>query len=288
VWLPLSIITAFTFALSSSYSKALARHAHIYVVTWAMMVLGLPLSAALLFYEGVPAVGGGFLKAALISIVLNMVSGTLSVLALRLSPLSLTMPFLAFTPVFMIATGAIVLGESPDTKGLVGIILVALGAYAINLEKLRSGFLAPLKAIVRERGSVLMILVAFIWSITAVYDKVASVESSAAYYTTFFGIAFGILYAPFLVAGWRRTRREPGVTPRLWPRLLLLGVVSVVMILAQFTAIQLTLASYVIAIKRAGLVVSVILGYIFFKERHVRARLAGAFLMTVGVVLISL
>ncbi len=288
MWLTLSIVTAITFALSSSYAKALTKHTHVFVLTWAMMVLGLPVSAAILATQGIPEVGDGFMKAAMISIVLNLFSTTISVQAVRLSPLSLTMPFLAFTPIFMLGTSALILGEYPDAKGLAGIILVALGAYAINLEKIKGGFLAPIKAIARERGSLLMILTAFIWSFTAVYDKVASVESSTAYYTTFFGIGFAILYLPALVVGLRKTRNVPGETPRLWPRLFLLGLISVIMILAQFTAIQLTVASYVIAIKRSGLVLSVVLGYFLFGERHIRARLAGALLMTAGVVLISL
>ncbi len=288
MWLSLSIVTAITFALSSSYAKALTKRVHIFVLTWAMMVLGLPVSAAVLAAQGVPEVGDGFMKAAVISIVLNTVSATISIQAVRLSPLSLTMPFLAFTPIFMLGTSALILGEYPDAKGLAGIILVALGAYAINLEKIRGGFLAPIKAIIRERGSILMILTAFIWSFTAVYDKVASVESSTAYYTTFFGIGFAVLYLPALVIGLRKTRNVRGETPRLWPRLFLLGLLSVIMILAQFTAIQLTVASYVIAIKRSGLVLSVVLGYFVFGEKHMRARLAGALLMTIGVVLISL
>lgn len=53
------------------------------------------------------------------------------------------------------------------------------------------------------------------------------------------------------------------------------------------SALELTLASYVIAIERAGMVVSVILGYVVFKERHVLTRLVGAALTATGVALLS-
>ncbi len=283
MWVPLAIVTAVAFAASGSYAKALSRSAHIYVLTWVMLVLSVPWSMLLLIHQGLPPVGEKFFLAALVSVALNMVAVTMQIRALSLAPLSLTVPFLAFTPLFMLATSAVVLGESPDAKGLAGIVLVATGAYTVYLEKIRGGFLAPLKAVASERGSRLMLIVALIWSCTAVCDKIAVLESSPAFYATFSSVTFGVAYLPFLVLG---LRRRP-IERRLVPRLLLLGTLSAVMILSQLTAIELTMASYVIAIKRAGIVVSVVFGYVFFKEKHLRARLAGAFLMTVGAVLLS-
>ncbi len=284
MWVPLSIITAVAFAASGSYAKALARRTHIFVVSWAMIVLALPWALILLARQGMPQIGGRFLAAALLSIVLNMVSVTLQVKALSISPLSVTVPFLAFTPLFMLATSAIVLREMPDAKGLVGIILIVFGAYTIHLDRIRGGLLEPFRAIARERGSLLMLVVAFIWSWTAVYDKVAVLESSPPFYTAFFSSAFGVLYAPFLVFGLVKSRPEPAIVPRLF----LLGAMGAVMILSQLAAIELTLASYVIAIKRSGMLLSVLLGYLFFREEHLRARLAGALFMTLGVVVLSL
>jgi drug/metabolite transporter (DMT)-like permease len=283
-WVPIAIVTAVGFAASGSYAKALSRQAHIYVVTWGLITLVLPWSALLLLRQGVPAVEPEFLRAAMISVIVNMIAVTLQVKALSISPLSLTVPFLAFTPLFMLIPSWIVLKEAPDALGLTGILLIVAGGYAIHIDKIRGGFLAPLKAIASERGSLLMLLVAALWSISAVHDKVATVASSPAYYTTFFSLVFGVLYAPLLFFA---LKKRP-VDRATWPRLLLLGFFAAVMILSQFIAIELTLASYVIAIKRAGMVLSVLFGYLFFKEKHLRARLTGAALMTIGVVVLAL
>jgi len=284
VWIPLAIATAVAFALSGSYAKALSRHAHVYTVAWAMMALSFPWAAALLAREGIPTIQPGFYKAALLSVALNMVSMTLEVRALSLSPLSLTVPFLAFTPLFMLVTSALVLGETPDARGLAGIVLVAVGAYAMNLDKARGGILGPVKAIAKEPGSRIMLLVALLWSVSAVYDKVASVASSPAFYTAFFAAVAGVLYAPALVYG---LRRQP-VGRAMVPRLFLLGLICATMVLCQFTAIRLTLASCVIAVKRSGMLLSVILGGVLFRERARAVRLAGAALKIAGVVLITL
>ena len=163
-------------------------------------------------------------------------------------------------------------------------MLIVTGGYAMHIDKVRGGFLAPLRAIASEKGSLMMLAVSAIWSISAVHDKVATVESSPAFYTTFFSLAFALAYAPFLAFGMRK--RAPDLAT--WPRLLLLGLFTAVMILSQFAALEMTVASYVIAVKRAGMVLSVVFGYFFFKEKHLRARLTGAMLMTAGVMVLSL
>ena len=284
MWVPLAIVTAVAFAATGSYAKALSRSAHVFTVTWALIVLPLPWAAALVAHQGIPQIGDSFFLAATASVVLNMVAVTIQVKAMSIAPLSTTVPFLALTPLFMLFTSMVVLRESPDPKGLAGIILVVAGAYTVYLERIGSGLLAPLGAIATERGSRLMLLVAFLWSFSAALDKVAVLASSPAFYTSFFSAAFGVLYVPLLIVGIRKTP----LSPRLIPRLFLLGALGAAMILSQFAAIELTIASYVIAIKRAGTVLSVVLGYFFFKEKHLRARLAGASLMTLGVVLISI
>ena len=283
-WVTMAVVTAVGFAASNSYAKALTTRAHVYVVTWAMLTLTIPWAALMLARDGVPPVQEGFYVAAFISVAVNMVGTTLSVKALSVSPLSLTLPFLSFTPLFMLLPSWVVLREAPDASGILGILLIVAGGYSMHLDKIKGGFLAPVKAIASERGSLIMLLVAAIWSISAVFDKVATVASSPAYYTTFFPAAFGVCYAPFMIYGARRTP----ITRDLIPRFFLLGLLTAVMILSQFTAIAMTVASYVIAIKRAGMVLSVVLGYFFFKEKHLRARLTGAVLMTAGVIVLSL
>jgi drug/metabolite transporter (DMT)-like permease len=283
MWVLLSIVCALAFGTMSSYAKALTRRVNLYVITWSMISLAVPWLVVALAMRGIPPIGERFLVAALVSVVLNIFANTLHIKALSLSPLSLTIPFLAFTPMFMILTGAIVLGELPDAKGLAGIALVVAGAYAINLEKIRGGLLLPMRAIVQERGSLLMLIVSFIWSVTSVYDKVAVVNSSPQFYMAFFSVAFAVLYLPALIFGLRKAQVGRGDTGRLF----LVGAVFALMGVAQMTAIELTLASYVISIKRAGMIVSVVLGYLFFGEKHLRVRLVGALLMTVGVLLLS-
>lgn len=84
--------------------------------------------------------------------------------AIRTSPLSLTLPYLAFTPVFNVLTGYVLLGETVNKTGMAGILLVVAGAWLLNLDLVyRNGYrnlLTPFLAIGRERGARLMLATA--------------------------------------------------------------------------------------------------------------------------------
>jgi uncharacterized membrane protein len=56
--------------------------------------------------------------------------------------------------------------------------------------------------------------------------------------------------------------------------------------MSHMIAISLAHVAYVITIKRMSLIIGVLYGYFFFKEKNIRERLFGAMLMFVGFVMI--
>ena len=128
--------------------------------------------------------------------------------ALRISHLSLCVPFLAFTPVFLILTGWLVLGERLNHWGIAGIVLIAFGSYILGLGldgKNRIGFLAPLKALASERGARYMLAVAALYSCTAALYKAAILHSAPAFFGVMYPLAFtGIMVTTY---PWNRAGR---------------------------------------------------------------------------------
>jgi drug/metabolite transporter (DMT)-like permease len=250
-----------------------------------MFPYALPLLLLALWAAGLPTVTRSFWSALAVTLTVNLLAFTLYLRAIKLSPLSLTFPFLAFTPLFLVVTGYVALGELPDALGIVGILLIVVGAYVLNLDKLREGLLGPVRHIVRERGSLLMLVVAALWAISSAADKVAVLNSSPFFFLVMFHLLFPAFYFPILrlkASGHSRQLLSEA------PALLSFAFLGALMVLFQMAAIRLALVSYVIAIKRAGMIFSILLGYFFFGERQVRVRLAGASLMVVGVFCILL
>lgn len=55
-------------------------------------------------------------------------------LSLKMAPLSSVIPYLAWNPVFLLIVGALWLGEKPRFFGIVGCLVVVLGAYLTSLD----------------------------------------------------------------------------------------------------------------------------------------------------------
>lgn len=93
--------------------------------------------------------------------------------AVKLSPLSLTIPLLAFGPVLTVIVSFFINKEFPSAIALLGIVIIFVGIYILNLGRLTSlnAIIKPLAAVFEERGARLMLLVVFFYSLTASLDK---------------------------------------------------------------------------------------------------------------------
>jgi drug/metabolite transporter (DMT)-like permease len=285
MWILFAILCSFFFALQGAHGKRILDRIHPYIVTWAMFAFAIPFLLLALAIDGLPRVRASFWPALTVTLGVNLLAVTLYVRAIKMSPLSLTFPFLALTPLFLVLTGYVALGELPDALGAVGIGLIVMGAYVLNLDKLEEGLLAPLRNIARERGSLMMVLVALLWGISAAADKVAVLNSSPFFFLAVFHVLFPVLYFPVL---WLKTNQWKQQVIKEASALLAFAFLGAVMILFQMLAFRLALASYVIAIKRAGMVFSILLGYFFFGESHLKVRLLGGTMMVGGVCCILL
>jgi drug/metabolite transporter (DMT)-like permease len=287
MWVVLSLLSAFSLATTDALSKKSLERSPEWVVVWIRFLFALPYLAVVFLFIEVPALDKVFWFSILILLPLEMIAVVLYIKAINQSPLSLTIPFLSLTPVFIILTGFLFLGELPDLSGTLGVLMIALGAYSLQLHGMKEGLLVPFKAILQERGSMLMIGVAFIYSITSTLGKVAILHSSPLFFGVFY---FGILALAFTPWALMRSRRpwRDVLSPERFPLFLLIGVFEAIMIFSHTLAIVMTQVTYMIAVKRTSLLFSVAYGYLLFREGRIRERLMGCLLMVIGAMLIVL
>ncbi len=284
MWFIFALITAFFYALQGTWSKKIMSAVNRRTVTWSIFAFSVPFIIPVFLISGVPEVQSDFYWSCSASLVLNMVAYTMFVKAVKISPLALTYPFLSFTPAFIILTGFLFLGEIPSIQGMIGILSIVLGAYVINFEKIGEGFFSPVKAIFREKGSLLMLGVSLLWSFAATFDKVAVVSSDPYFFILVLNTGFFVLYIPFLM------KSNPGIKGELrrhfW-ELLVLGLFSALIGIFQMTSLQTGYVSYVIAIKRSGMIFAIIFGILLFNEKLSFFRLAGTVFMLTGIFIIA-
>lgn len=283
-WLFLSLSCAFFAASADALSKKSLLESNEYLIAWVRIGFAGPFLLLLLPFIEIPRIDIHFFVAILILLPLETIALILYMKAIKISPLSITLPFLALSPILMIFTSNLILGERLGKFGMAGIVLTAVGAYLLNVRTTRKGILEPFKAIRRERGSLYMIIVAFIYSITSNLGKMAVLHSSPLFFAATYLPILSVLFFPILV--WK----NQGKMKQLFSHAILFGLIGFAIALAtitHFLAVNLAEVAYVISVKRMSLLFGIMYGAFWFKETNVMERLIGGFVMILGVIIIT-
>jgi uncharacterized membrane protein len=288
-WLTLSLICAFALATSDAAAKYWLRNAG----SAELLVIRLALSGLLLMPYALtfelPALPAAFWGWIAFLLPLELIAMLCYVIAIRDHPLALTLPYLAFTPVFVVVTGWLVLGETVGGPGLIGVLLVVAGSWLLNFEPQgRIGLTAataPLRAIASNPGSRLMLAAAAIYALTSVGGKAAMTwmppEQFGAFYFSLLALLTLVLVALFRPSALKIARFG-------WLPLLVVAGFMAVMVVTHFMALAKVEAAYMISAKRSSLLFGMVYGAMLFGETHLGRHLVAGALMIAGVALIAL
>jgi uncharacterized membrane protein len=226
-----------------------------------------------------------FLIYLLIDVVLISTVMWLYFRALQISPLSLCVPFLSFTPVFLIPTGFLILGEIPSPLKAIGVALIVVGSFVMHRRLYAQGWMAPVRAVLREKGSRYMLLVSLIFSFTNPLEKKLVLMSDVFFQALVYGVGLSIAF-------WIMTRMRGGDFGKAargnWKWIWLAGLFDGVSLLFQLASYAYIAVVIVVSIKRAGIILSVLCGWLFFHERDITDKMIAASVMFCGVLILYL
>ena len=167
-------------------------------------------------------------------------------------------------------------------------VLLTVGAYGLNLHRARGGqgggWTEPFKAVIRETGSWMMLVVAVLYAYTAVWGRAATLASAPLYmvmvYPPIVSLALGAA-----CLGRRKRIRLPEMRPGP-----VLGLVlcMTAMFLCHFTAVNLVQTAYMVSVKRLSLLFAMLYGGLFLGEERLLQHLAAGAVMAAGAALILL
>jgi len=285
-WFWLSLLCAFALASADAVTKGWLATSS----TWEIALLRFGLTgvvlAPLAFAQPLPPLPWGFWLWMVFLIPLELIAALLYLRAIRDFPLALTLPYLAFTPVLVVVTGWVVLGERVDREGMFGILLVVIGSWLLNARIRRLSWhtlMRPFVAIIDNPGSRMMLTVAAIYALTSVGGKAAMQWLPAERFGPFYFVLVG--GATILGVGLRRPgafavlRRHPYAGTAA-------ATLSAAMVVTHFLALELVETAYMIAVKRTSLLFGILYGALLFREPQLLRNLAAGGLMVSGVFLI--
>lgn len=278
--------TAISEALKDVTSKHNLHHIDEYTAAFSMHLVQSLLLIPVVAYLGPEILTGRFLWALLASSILQLGVILLYFKAIKRSEISVTLPLITLTPLFMLITSPIMIGEFPSKLGLGGILLIVAGTYISNMSEDPKKVFAPFVSLVKNQGSRYMLLVAFIWSITANIDKIGVEETSPVFWA--FSKDFVILFYLLPILLKKSTNPWLQIKNRKWP-LLSVGFFKTTSVLAQMFAIQYILVPYVISIKRSSAVFIILYAFLFLNERkNIRNRIIGIIVIMFGLYIIAI
>jgi drug/metabolite transporter (DMT)-like permease len=237
------------------------------------------------YIKGLPAIGPDFYLAVLVTSILNILAVLLYFKALKTTDLSLAIPIISFTPIFLVLTAFLILKEVPTTAGIFGIGLIVLGSYILNIKKEKTNILKPISSLFKNRGSLYMLLVAFLYSLSTNYDKIAIQNSNPIFASAIICLFISMT---FFIISLLTSRNELPQIKHHYKIFILAGIIMALAYITINIALSMQVVSYVIAIKRLSILFSIMYGALLFKEQNIKQRSGGALIMLIGFILIIL
>ena len=223
-----------------------------------------------------------FLWILTIAAIMDSLATVLYLWAIKNGDLSKIIPMLCFIPVVQLFVTPVLVHENLSVIGIFGVIVVVFGSYILNVETW-DGFLSPVKSVLKDKSSMMMLAVACIWGVSSSFHKIGINQTDALFWAVSEIGLITLFLFPFAFWADKGNFSFSKLKKTLWP-----AIFSTLTVLSYYTAISCGPVAYVSSIRRLGVLVTMLIGIIVFKEKVRRLGFAGGVVMITGVAIISL
>ena len=289
LWFPYALGAALLASFNPIIVKRLLRDTDVTVVAWAGQAFALPLLGLTLvtFFGPLPRVDGMFVVGIAGSAGLNAAAHLAVTRAYKDADASLVSPLLAVSPAITLLVSAFSLREILTPLPILGVALIILGAYLLNLRSTRD-FAEPLRELLHNRSLLLALFAGLLWGLTPIFEKTAirhtfPENSTAAAFAA--SLALALTLMPVML--WRARQPFPQIRAQA-QGFLVLGLIGGIAPLMGYAAFRLGPVGYVSALFKLSAIFTLAWAYWLLRERGLPRRLPGALIMLAGAALIGL
>lgn len=288
MWYIFALLSALTATVRRGSEKQLSHQLHYFTVGWVTQLYSLPIVivAQMLVGEFFNPLTLGmrfWLPTLISSVVLFPLFIYCYINAIKHGELSSVLPLQSLTPVFSLITGMIFIDQVPTATAVLGIFIVTIGIYILNL---KGKYLHnPLKVFRGDRPNTLMLASIVITAIAGACDKAAMQVSDPVYYTLM-GTCINFLVL-WVITGFLKLNQYSTIK-RHTRTLFLSGTLKGTSYLLYVFALDSGPLAYVSTIKSASILMGSLVGFVYFKERATKVKVIALALITVGSVILGL
>ena len=286
MWFALALLSALFQVLRNISMKHLGHELDDIINVWGRFTFLLPFVALGSAWHGLPELKEGFWLY-VVGFGVTQTIATLSLSkALKLSGIAIVTSLWKLSLLFLVLFAYVTLDETPSPAGLAGVLLSTAGVYLLNVQKSRISVWAPLRELLIDRGLRYTLAAAFFYAPSVVLVKLLILHSDV-YFANLAGyLAASLMVLPLALyhsAGHFRA------IPRHGASFLAMGLCASLTSICHSLAYELTLTSYVEAVKQTEILFALAAGWLVFDERaRVREILPGSLTIMAGMVLLRL
>ena len=258
------------------------------LVLWARVLSVIVLLPVLFFIE-VPELHQSFIFVIILSSIINTITSVTAIKAVKYWDLSLVSPLTAISIPFLLISGYLILWERANLAGMIWVAIIFFGTYFLNISELKNwNIFSPITAIYHNLWARYMFVTAVLWSISSPLDKIWVLEVWALTWMLYTNILVSIFLFLYIIV----FKRDIKIS-HIWQKKHIKKISAITLlwgitIFLQMLALAYTLVVYVIALKRASGMFSVILWAIFYKEKNILIKFISAMIIFAWVLIITI
>jgi drug/metabolite transporter (DMT)-like permease len=229
--------------------------------------------------------GKTFVTFVILRAVTDTLAEGLKMYAFAHGDISIVATIFSMSPLFLLVLSPLITDEHLSWIGLAAMLLVTTGSLVLVYRPTGADWASQKKAIL------LAATASVFFAINTCFDRLA-MRSEPPDHTDLWApmvagftmtLVSALMVAPFVLLRSDRWRSLADDRRGLWGR----GLLEVIFMAAKLYAIRVLPGPYVVGIMRLSVIFSIIGGWLFFREKDFRRRLAAGMLIVAGVVLIA-
>jgi drug/metabolite transporter (DMT)-like permease len=286
-WYYLSIIAAIFSATAAVLQKKVLFKEKALTFVTVLAIFNLILAIPFFFYIDVNSLNFLNLGVLFFKSFLGGIAFLFVMLGIKNLELSHALPMLVLTPGLVALFAFIILGESISALALLGMILLLLGTYMLQLgEHMKPS--EPFKLFIRSKGHKYLIWALVLFTITSLLDKML-LKQFALPLNAFMGFQHLFHAVIFLVAViiFGSFKDIKGAFKGNWKWIFLISAVTVIYRYAHLSAVKsASSVALALSMKRTAVFFAAVIGGRIFKEHDYKKRILATLIMVIGAILI--
>ncbi len=288
MWFWFALAAAVLSSIAYVFSKHLVDKISVLVVTWSLYAFSLPFLIYANYCKGIPEVNRLFFISVLVAGSGFAFLKVATLFAFKKSTISKIMPLNSSSLVAVYFVSLLLFGESLNAIKLIGLFLIILGLYWLNISKVKESWWQPFKTLLNDKASLLYLASISSLGILTPLDKLSFMNTRPV--SPLFALLGENLIAATiitLILFYRQQFRWLKTVKVNFVKLIAISLVYILVLSTVFYGFANGPVALVIGIKKLQVLFALLWAWWFLGDKPKPEQVIGATVMISGAVLVK-